>query len=153
MRNLFVLFFVLIVFCFCSLNNIFLTNIISKENNYSIEFVCNKKNNIEGATEIKNGESYIYQTDSSMAKVVYERIKGCVGFTIIFFKSSIENIVNYFDNFQLLENNNFKDKNVIYGYTSNLSFCTFVDNNKINVQIVEEDDKLILGSPLILTSY
>lgn len=46
-----------------------------------------------------------------------------------------------------------QDKEIIYAYTSLFPDCEFVDGKKINVQLVCEGNRLIVGFPVIMTSY
>ena len=48
---------------------------------------------------------------------------------------------------------NVMGKEVVYGYTPKYQKSLILDNKKVNVQIVVDDDKLILGFPIILGGF
>lgn len=47
----------------------------------------------------------------------------------------------------------FNELAVFYGYTPLYQDCVYMDNKKVNMQLVLRDDILIVGFPMILTGY
>ena len=46
-----------------------------------------------------------------------------------------------------------QDYSIIYGYTNKFRDFKIIDNKKINVQIVKNDDQVIIGFPLVLSGF
>lgn len=42
---------------------------------------------------------------------------------------------------------------IFYGYTPFYQDCVYIDNKKVNVQFVLNDNNLVVGFPMILTGY
>ena len=53
----------------------------------------------------------------------------------------------------IIEEQNVDNFHTIYGYSPYYQECIFIDDKKVNVQIVTENDVIIAGFPLILTGY
>lgn len=103
---------------------------------------------------VRNGNKYYYSFDKNQGEKALENIKS----------EEVEGLVYYFDlNYNL---KNLKNKldycykggsasgiEIYYGYDKQYKDYRIVNRKKVNVQIVKNSTNIIVGYPLILTSY
>ena len=152
------LIFVLILSCFC------LTFSLKKQTNPLFSFdgvdkVCLisslnfQEKNIEDMQTVVCGDVYFNYCSLSVAKnnldVLNKNIKG-----IQFYLSDvgIEDIIARV-NGQIVETSQVGDLKIYYAYSPYYDDCVFVNDKKINMQIAEKEEKIVVGFPLILTGY
>lgn len=152
MKKIFVLIFVLIMLCFCSINNNYAEELFCQSQTAKVCFYCDECNEFENATTIVNGQSYIVETSAGYANEVYKNLDSCVGFSIVFNKNEID-IETLLQGVRVVKEETAGENFTIYGITNGLAFSTFIDNKKVNIQITQNNDFIIVGSPIILGSY
>lgn len=61
----------------------------------------------------------------------------------------VENFLSL--NFTVLQN--LDNMQIVYGYTSKFDRSELIDGKKINVMIVQKEDRLLVGFPIIMTGF
>ncbi len=121
------------------------------------EFVVSKKLDIsflpKDASIVANGEDNIIGVNARIARYVFEKlgssnVKGYV-FKI---ESSFESLKQKLD-FKYFKDSSNQNQKHYYAFSNSFDNFVFVDGKKVNMHIVEKDNLLVVGFPIILTSY
>ena len=152
MKKISVLIFVFIMFCFCSISNDFSQNLFCLSSDAKVSFYCDEENFVKDAIMLINGQSFVVETSAEFALETYKNLHSCVGFSIVFNKDEID-LGKILEKVNIIEEEIIEDNFTIYGIAQGLSFSTFVNNKKVNIQIAQNDDFVIIGSPIILGCY
>lgn len=145
-------FFVVIMFLF-SLKFINENNIIKyKFDKLLIVSQCDSLYDVE---MIENGNQYYYTFSYQQGKEVLKEIKlGNIDGLVYYFDKSIglEKFKNNLD-FCFESQEKIDGLKIFYGYDNSYPDFRYIDNKKINVQIVENSTNIIVGFPIILCGY
>lgn len=79
-------------------------------------------------------------------------------------KLQIDGLQFYFENYSLenlqknlnltiISEQNIENLLILYAYTPFYQDCVYIDNKKVNAQIVLKDMQIVIGFPLIITGY
>lgn len=120
-------------------------------------FVVSKDANISNLpaeiNTILNGDDIIISAKTSLAKYIFQTLEKSKikGFSFKFestFKSFKQNL-----NFKYFKGEHNENANHYYAFFNNNADFVFVKGKKVNAHIVEKENNLIVGFPIILTSY
>lgn len=116
------------------------------------EFYCqNIKKYSNFITNVTQSGQYLFVSSNlSSAKKVYNDLENVKGFKITFNDKDID-LSNL--NIKFLESEIVENMQIKYGFSNYFKRSIFMKGKKINVQIAVREDSLILGTPLILSSY
>ena len=64
-----------------------------------------------------------------------------------------QDIEKEFDDFAKQQQQEFEDFKIYYRYTPYEQDCVYIENKKVNLQIVFKSNEIVAGLPLILTGY
>lgn len=139
-------------------NNLFsLHNVVFGDAMYSIYCLDVTSNlNSNDIIVLNNGNSFIVKSNINYAEFVKKNSYNILGESVSF-KSDlfcVDKIINFYNiNVKIKENVN--DVITIYGYSENNQFSNkiLIDNEPINIQIAFKDNKLTIGTPIILGDY
>ena len=111
------------------------------------EGVLNNSNFISSV--ISCGENFFVTTNLKCAKKVYNDLLNVKSFKVV--------IEDDFDvtklKLQYIKTENVEDMKISYAFSNYFKSSVCVDGKKANVQIVEKNNKIIIGSPIIMGSY
>ncbi len=145
--------FILIIFSlFCIV--IFKDNLVIS-NDYEKMVIISSNDRLNLHCKIlQNGDDFYYFIDNNknnIQKLLNDNdIKGIV----LYFSKDFN--LNYFNNkldYTLSKESIVGGRKVYYGYDKDYSDYRFVDNKKINVQLVYDGNQWIMGYPMILTGF
>lgn len=100
---------------------------------------------------VNNGADIIVTFHSSLAKYIYQKLGEPKG--IVFkFEGNFNNLKKDFD-LKYFEDKKFKDEKHYYTFSNKFDKFIFVGGKKVNMHVVEKENILIVGFPIISTSY
>jgi hypothetical protein len=146
----------LFIFSFCGLSDNKFINLCKDFNRAKLEIFCNNYireiENEEKFKIIKNGNSYIIQTNASMASEIKKYVNDYSGFTLSF-KGTKQDALSLINDLKIVKTENINGIKSIYGYAGGFLNCVVVGGKKVNVQIAINNEMVFIGSPVILGSY
>lgn len=105
----------------------------------------------ENLDYIPSGNDAIINVSSENIKEKYEKY---VPKSVIFeFDAQKKSYVKEFLLLGQMQTQNIDEMKIEYGYTSKFDKCEIIDGKKINVMIVEKDETLLVGFPIIMTGF
>lgn len=154
MKNIvvFVLIFCLLFFCSAfEKNNNFLLQMY--EEGQAEFFVLSFQENLpEFAKSQKSGNGYFITCDLKLAKYLLKDLKNVAGVTIKTNGEIDKNLLNKLQ-IKILKTEEIYGRKIVYGFSNFFDQFVFMQNKKVNLQIVENNGKLIIGNPIIFGSY
>ncbi len=83
-----------------------------------------------------------------------EKVKQCKVYSTQFYLKDISlfDILDLLEGYVVIEQE-FSDLEIYYCYTAMEQDCVYIDNKKVNLQIVLRENDVVAGMPLILTGY
>ena len=117
-------------------------------------YYTNSEVNVKNATVIKNGNSYLVQSDIKNCESLKKEIENIQGQSIslngtysdyLFIKEKLLDST-------IIEEELYNIK-TCYGYNNKLTKSVKIDNKNINIQVAFNNNKIVIGSPVILGSY
>lgn len=152
MRKLLLLIFCLLICSFATLNNSALYEICEAYPSSQLSIYCdNLPVNYKGDF-IVNGGGYIIQTNAKDGKYILDTLNNINGFSLVI-NSNYDKLKELLKNVRILKIEEVAENKVVYAYLPELiNFC-MVDGKKVNLQIAYNEQRVILGSPLILGSF
>lgn len=110
------------------------------------------KIDISGVDVIKNGDGCIIKASSALESVIEDNIDGYNGKTYIFEsdKYSMEKFIKEY-NVKIDLSQSSQDN--VLGFSSKIDDAILIGGKKINVQIVNKNNKIYIGMPILLGSY
>lgn len=144
--------FLLLIFCvcLCSTANSSFEKILFLSAGGEVSFYLENYQEIEGCETIKNGAGCVIKTDVENAKKINKKINNCSGFSIEFYS---ENISDFLNEINIIKIEKISDLTIYYGYFNGLINSINIENKKINIQIAINNEKIVIGSPIILGDY
>lgn len=102
---------------------------------------------------IQNGEDFYFTFDKNEGETVLKdlNIKEIKGLVFYFNNIDINNLLNKIDFY--FDGTDVEGMKVYYGYDSSYPDYRYINGKKVNVQIVENSTKTIVGYPMILCGY
>lgn len=102
---------------------------------------------------IQNGEDFYFTFDKNEGETVLKdlNIKEIKGLVFYFNNIDINNLLNKIDFY--FDGTDVEGMKVYYGCDSSYPDYRYINGKKINVQIVENSTKTIVGYPMILCGY
>lgn len=107
----------------------------------------------QGASVISNGKDVIIRVDAKVAKYVFQKFKKNQLKSFVFkFEDNFENFkkklnFKYFEDTQVLADKHY------YAFFKIYENFVYIKGKKVNAHIVEKEGLLLVGFPIILTSY
>ena len=115
------------------------------------EFYCEKvlKNSSFISSILSSGDGFFVSTNLKSSKKVYDDLLNVKSFKIILNKDfEISKLKMQYIKTEMVE-----DMKISYGFSNFFNNCVCIDGKKANIQIVERQDKIIIGVPIIMGSY
>lgn len=149
--------FCLVVFCLVSLptSQIVLLGYVPNDSSIYSFYTTDNINTINNATVVKNGNSSIVSCTSLNAKNVKQSLKNILGESVKInnpSKDIIDNLYQYINKnivyYEVLENTT-----ITYCYNPSLLNFVMIDGQKVNLQIAQNNNYIVIGYPLILGSF
>ena len=150
MKKIFLIFAIVFSMSYLFISNNFALHIFSLVSGGEVRFYCGEKNDLP--LEIKNGQSFIYSCDADNATNFSMNLKGCFGFSVHTTKNNID-LEKLLASVNILRTEVVEGYELFYGLVPGLVFSTFINNQKINLQIAVQGDNVVLGSPIILGDF
>lgn len=94
--------------------------------------------------------NYIYLDEKEIEK--RNDIKDILGY-ILYLKNSNTDYITKKLQMLILNEENIEDKKVLYGYTPFYKDSVYIQNKKVNVEMILDQDEIIVGFPMILSGY
>ena len=119
-------------------------------------FYSSKSQNVLNAEIIQNGNGFLICCDEQNTKIVNKNLnKSYIQGESFCFDGNIADITKILKklNAKIITTENFENLKIIYAYSYKLQKFIFVDGKKVNVQICLNENKITVGTPLILGSY
>lgn len=115
-----------------------------------IQVFTSRKNSCQDYESVDNGCGQIYFCQKTEISQLFNSIDYITGFTIIINDSNnlIDDII---DTFQIAISEKKNDN--ILGYSKLFPYRVMLNEKQISVQILQKDNKLYIGSPILLGSY
>ena len=122
---------------------------------YSV-YCLNLTENLANCTIIKNGNSNIIKTNFNNAKYVKSKVSMVLGESVSFdsFQTSVNKLINYFE-LKVAKTEKIGDIYCVYGFCENKNFenSVEIEGQKVNIQIAFNNNRITIGTPLILGDY
>ena len=119
------------------------------------EFVVSKTANLSFLPKdvkiVANGDNLILTVNARLANYMFSKLSNFKGY-VFKFKSNFDEFKKAVK-FKYFKDNSFLNQNHYYAFSSQFDNFVFIDGKKVNMHIVEKEDVLIVGFPIILTSY
>lgn len=148
--------FLIIVSCFgfVSNGNLIFSDEVYKDDVIYTFHVSDIDNINDDIMAIQNGNEYILKCDYITAKNLKPSLRNIVGETISY-KSTFENVFDVINNFdcKVVYTEKFNDIYTFYGYSNKIDLCSYVNNQKVNIEIAFNKGIVTIGSPIILGDY
>ena len=147
--------FVLLICC------LFTTMLVKVEKNPLFEisgvekvcFVSGKNYACEGISSVQCGSKFFNFCSLETAKERLEDLKkNMEGLQFYFEEVSLQEVASALK-FEVVMLDKLENMTVYCGYTPYYQDCVYLNNKKINVQIAEQNGKIVAGFPMILTGY
>lgn len=137
---------------------ILLVGIIPRDNVFDLEGIESAKFVMtaamaqnEGLDFVQSGEDAIVEIKQSDLKEKYQKYSP-KSVVLEFDKGKTQYITDFL-NLSLASEQEIDGMKIIYGYTSFYKDSQCVDGKKINVMLVEKDDCVLVGFPIIMTGF
>lgn len=120
----------------------------------NVEFYCLASTNQDVPSYVgtlNNGSFLIVKTTANLSNLVYKKLNNIRGVAISTSKTSSQ-ILKHF-NVLVSHTENVGNQTHIFGFSASLTNFVFLKGKKINVHIVEDNNKTIFATPVIYTSY
>lgn len=105
----------------------------------------------EGLDFVQSGEEAIVEIKQSDLKEKYQKYSP-KSVVLEFGKGKMQYITDFL-NLSLASEQEIDGIRIIYGYTSFYKDSQYIDGKKINVMLVEKDDCVLVGFPIIMTGF
>lgn len=105
----------------------------------------------EGLDFVQSGEDAIVEIKQSDLKEKYQKYSPKS--VVLEFKKGKTQYITDFLKLSLASEQKIDGMKIIYGYTSSYKDSQFIDGKKINVMLVEKDDCVLVGFPIIMTGF
>lgn len=102
------------------------------------------------ASFVFNGGDIIVSAPSTLSRYLFDGLKNIKG-VVFKFEGSFETLRGNFNLKYFSDNQN--GKKHYYAFSNSFDRFVFVNGKKVNMHIVEDQGKLVVGFPIILTSY
>lgn len=112
-------------------------------------FVLQQK--VDGYDYVRNGDDYIIEVYSDIQSF-YEKYSDKIKGFNVYFSHNAEWFIKNFQG-QIYRTQDIEGMKIYYGYTNLYNDFRYVSGKKINVQIAEQEDQIVVGFPLILTGF
>lgn len=112
-------------------------------------FVLEEK--VEGYDYVQNGDEYIVEVYSDIERFYQKYSDQIKGFNL-YFSENVEQIIQTLSG-QIYRSQDVEGMKIYYGYTNLYNDFRYVSGKKINVQMAEQENQVIVGFPLILTGF
>ena len=112
-------------------------------------FVLDQK--VEVFDNVQNGEPYIVEVYSDIENFYRSHSDKIQGFNL-YFSQSVKQVMQNLPG-QFYQSQDVEGMQVFYGYTNLYDDFRYVAGKKINVQIAQQQNQVIVGFPLILTGF
>ena len=109
------------------------------------------KQQVEGYDYVQNGDEYIVEVYSDIESFYQKYSDKIKGFNL-YFSENAEQIIQTLSG-QIYRSQDVEGMKIYYGYTNLYNDFRYVSGKKINVQIAEQENQVIVGFPLILTGF
>ena len=143
------------IFSLILLDSPYSLSALSKSYDGTHTFYCSENFFCNDAQTTKNGNGYLICVNTKKAEKLKEQLKNnCQGESFCFVGDyqDLTSILKKL-NAQTIKEETFDDFCVIYGFSPKLKSYIYIDNQKVNVQIALNKNKITVGSPLILGSF
>lgn len=148
----------LLVICLLAISFVFSNNeaeMLSYFKTGQCEFVVSKNVDTsflpKDAKVVVSGDNVIITFHASLARYIYHKVGEPKG--IVFkFEGDFDSL-NHNLNLKYFKDKKIKNENHYYAFSNKFERFVFVNGKKINMHIVEKDNMLVVGFPIILTSY
>lgn len=150
MKKIILFFSFIFIVAYLSLNNSFINQILLNVKSGEVNFYCSQDNQIDG--QIKNGSGYICECEIENFNNMFNSLKGCYGFSIET-KMDEEEFENFLKKIKIIKTQKLDENIVVYGYASNLCFSNYISNKKVNIEIAKNNERVVIGCPVILGSF
>ena len=109
---------------------------------------------IDDAVVVQNGNMFLVNCKSSDAKKVKSQLNGIEGESFSFqgTKNDALNFLNKY-NYKTVFCEMVENILIIYAYCPQIQNSVYVNNQKTNLQLAVNNEKITIGTPLILGSY
>lgn len=158
-------FIILILFLFCLVftysfkpvfyKNFFADSLMLSSGDYSV-YCLKIAANLKNVDIIDNGNSFIVKTSLNDAKRVKSEVSQIMGESLSYDSSilGVEKLINLY-NIKVVKREQVGNIVSVYGYSNNPNFCNKIEieNNLINVQIAFSNNRVTIGTPIILGDY
>ena len=117
-----------------------------------IEKLCivTKKSDISSNNTVETMVyNYVYYKNDEIPKQDFQGVEGLIFYLDNADFEKIKNSLNLF----VEKRDRIDDKEIIYGFTPKFEKSVFVEKKKVNVEIVLNHEKAIVGMPMILSGY
>lgn len=103
---------------------------------------------------IQNGNEYIVKCNKDIAKEIKPKFTQVLGESVTF-ECSKQNALKLISEMKcnLIELENINGLYTYYGYSNNIDNYTYVNNQKVNVELAYSNGRVTIGSPIILGDY
>lgn len=151
MKKIIIFVFLAICLSLTSLKNYSIDLLLSDFEVDNICLVTSEKVENEDVEFVVCGNKYFNYCTVDLAKKLINEID-CDAVQLYFDKELFENLKKTLK-YQNVKTEKINNLCIFYGYTSFYQDCVYIDNKKVNVQFVLNDNNLVVGFPMILTGY
>lgn len=154
MKKFFALF--LIFFCLLFVKSPFSLSTLSQNYDATHTFYSTQKVEDENMSVIKNGNGFLISTNSQNAAKIKKKMQASnlQGESFCFDGSHAKVFeILYRANAKILFEEHFENFHIIYAHTKKIHKFVLINSEKINLQIAYKNEKITVGTPLILGSY
>lgn len=150
MKKLLIFFIVALLLTLTSYSFVCDYNIFSLFNVTSVQVYTSEKNDDDRFSHIQNGCGEIYFCNSENFEEIMSSLNYISGYTLKIEKShyclsDVAKMLNIKVSTQ-------KDAN-LYGFSQNFPFKVKIGGKEVSVQVLEQNDCFLIGSPILLGSY
>ncbi|MGN1208260.1 MAG: YwmB family TATA-box binding protein [Christensenellales bacterium] len=152
-------FLVLLIFTYSSkpiFADVFLSNKFVYGNAVYSIYCLEISPKIENCSVIENGNSFVVKTNLRNAETAKKLVSNIMGESVYFDGSmlGVEKLIKFFD-IEVLKSEQIENFVCLYGFAKNHNFQNSIEieEGRVNVQIAFSQNKITIGTPIILGDY